>query len=374
MWGSQSTPTGCSQRTKRRRRLKEVSKVLDFIRCGETSSENFTSNLPQSNSKSQLVEEFEVVQHSPNLQNFSLLSEFHGASDDNAEIISNRDRNNKSTSSQLQAWALKHNLTHISIKELLRILRHEIPKLNLPKDPRTFLNTPQTLEIQNVSGGRFTYFKLLPFISKRMADNLNESINSISITVGIDGIPATKSSNKQFWPILGLVDQLIESPPFVIGLFFGDKKPADLEYLRTFIDECKNLENSGIFINGKHFAFKISKILADAPARSFLKSVKNHNSKQGCERCNLEGIWLGRVVFVNNSSGVLRTDDSFREMRDVDHHNGNSIFLELNLGLVTQFPLDYLHLVCLGVTKKLFRVWCKGKLPFRLSPSSRERI
>lgn len=61
-------------------------------------------------------------------------------------------------------------------------------------------------------------------------------------------------------------------------------------------------------------------------------------------------------------------------MRDQGHHHGSSIFLELKLGLVTQFPLDYLHLVCLGVTKKLFRTWCKGKLPYRLSPSSRERI
>jgi len=45
---------------------------------------------------------------------------------------------------------------------------------------------------------------------------------------------------------------------------------------------------------------------------------------------------------------------------------------KLNLGFITQIPLDYLHLVCLGVTRKLFRQWIKGKLPYRLK--SRDSI
>ena len=33
-----------------------------------------------------------------------------------------------------------------------------------------------------------------------------------------------------------------------------------------------------------------------------------------------------------------------------------------------QFPLDYIHLVCLGVMKRLLLIWKEGPRPFRLAP------
>ena len=39
---------------------------------------------------------------------------------------------------------------------------------------------------------------------------------------------------------------------------------------------------------------------------------------------------------------------------------------ELSVGMVTQFPLDYMHLVCLGVMRKLLLLWLKGPLACRL--------
>lgn len=35
--------------------------------------------------------------------------------------------------------------------------------------------------------------------------------------------------------------------------------------------------------------------------------------------------------------------------------------------LVTQFPLDYLHLICLGTVRKMLYLWTKGPLNVRLS-------
>ncbi|CAL8141491.1 unnamed protein product [Orchesella dallaii] len=159
----------------------------------------------------------------------------------------------------------------------------------------------------------------------------------------------------------------------MIGLYFGDKKPSNLEFLQEFIADCKEMETNGLTVDDKIYYFRLSKILADAPARSFLKAVKNHNSYYGCERCNQRGEWSGRVVFNCNSS-VLRTDSSFRSKRDIAHHNGDSIFLELDIDMVSQFPLDYLHLVCLGVVRKVLRQWVKGKLPHKLRHSDVDTI
>ncbi|CAL1680818.1 unnamed protein product [Lasius platythorax] len=46
----------------------------------------------------------------------------------------------------------------------------------------------------------------------------------------------------------------------------------------------------------------------------------------------------------------------------IEHHLDNSPFEELGLGMVAQFPLDYMHMVCLGVVKKLLKLWMEKKI------------
>lgn len=45
---------------------------------------------------------------------------------------------------------------------------------------------------------------------------------------------------------------------------------------------------------------------------------------------------------------------------DEDHHIGTSPFEETGLGMVSQFPLDYMHLICLGVVKKILQIFTHG--------------
>ena len=62
---------------------------------------------------------------------------------------------------------------------------------------------------------------------------------------------------------------------------------------------------------------------------------------------------------------VLRTDVQFDELTNDGHHVGQSPFLGLPIGMVSQFPLDYMHLVCLGVMRRLLWLWMKGPLTCR---------
>jgi len=63
----------------------------------------------------------------------------------------------------------------------------------------------------------------------------------------------------------------------------------------------------------------------------------------------------------------LRTDADFRLRKDENYHVGYSIFLEIpNFNLVNNVPLDYMHLICLGVMRKLLYMWLFGKLKVRL--------
>lgn len=69
-----------------------------------------------------------------------------------------------------------------------------------------------------------------------------------------------------------------------------------------------------------------------------------------------QGEWDGRVIFPASNS-LLRTDAACEEMLEADHHHGPSPLSEIGVGLVSQFPLDYMHLLCLGVVRKFLLQW-----------------
>lgn len=76
---------------------------------------------------------------------------------------------------------------------------------------------------------------------------------------------------------------------------------------------------------------------------------------------------------LQNLASSSRTNDSFRQQRDKLHHKGRSPLLSLPIDMVKDFPLDYMHLVCLGVVKRLLKIWVMGAkvdLPNRLSQAN----
>ena len=54
------------------------------------------------------------------------------------------------------------------------------------------------------------------------------------------------------------------------------------------------------------------------------------------------------------------------KLDEIHHHEGPHPFQGIKIGMVTQFPLDYMHLVCLGVVKKMLQFWLRGPLTVRM--------
>jgi len=179
--------------------------------------------------------------------------------------------------------------------------------------------------------------------------------------LNIDGLQLFKSSGYQFWPILASVVNAIDRHVFEVGLYGGYQKPGDVtEFLHDLVFEAEQLQRDGIMLGGVNCSVSIHSIVCDAPARSYVKCIKSHNSYSGCERCTVVGKWItGRVTFPAVDK-PLRTDESFKAMNDEDHHTGTSPLASLNIGLVTQFPLDEMHLVYLGVMRRLIMFWLRG--------------
>lgn len=62
-----------------------------------------------------------------------------------------------------------------------------------------------------------------------------------------------------------------------------------------------------------------------------------------------------------------RTDENFRMQTDDSYHISRTLLQKIpDLDFVKDFVLDYMHLVCLGVTRKLLNLWINGNIKCHL--------
>ncbi|CAN7940366.1 unnamed protein product [Ixodes hexagonus] len=157
-------------------------------------------------------------------------------------------------------------------------------------------------------------------------------------------------------------DELWRRDPFVVSLHCDKGKPLDLsKFLGRFLDEVEQVTTNGMFYKGTSISVRLTAIVCDAPARSFVKRIKGHTGYHGCERCCQKGLHIeGRMTFPELDA-PLRTDESFRNRDDPYHHVGDSPFVQLGVDMISVFPLDYMHLVCLGVMRRLLQTWVRGR-------------
>lgn len=129
-----------------------------------------------------------------------------------------------------------------------------------------------------------------------------------------------------------------------------------------------------MIVNGTLISVNISNIVCDAPAKSFLLNVKNFNAYFGCTSCIEEGDYIENRVALIGTNAPLRTNETFRNQSNEEYHKGDSPLLKLPINITNVVCLDYMHCVCLGVTKRLIEFWIKGKRDIRLTDESREGI
>lgn len=75
----------------------------------------------------------------------------------------------------------------------------------------------------------------------------------------------------------------------------------------------------------------------------------------------MEGIHLNNSVCFPDWNAPLRTDTSFIQHSNEEHHIGESPLQNIpNFGPVSCTPLDYMHFCCLGIMKKIINCLVKG--------------
>lgn len=277
--------------------------------------------------------------------------------------------------SQLASFIVSSGLSRNKTTDLLKLLKSvdniECLK-DLPSDSRTLLSTPVSgqVKISHIADGEYIHFGLVNgLIHIYKVNNELRQLSVFELWFNIDGLPIDKRGSS-FWPILCGILTKRTVIPFIIGAYFGSKKPHDVhEYLSEFITELKDLIENGVIIENSTITIMVKGIIADAPARAFIKQIKGHTGYYGCEKCVEEGDYLsfsyrnktsGNICFPNDTA-ELRTDESFVQRLNEEHHISISPLLSIpGLGLVSCIPLDYMHLCCLGIMKKILRFFIRG--------------
>jgi hypothetical protein len=155
----------------------------------------------------------------------------------------------------------------------------------------------------------------------------------------------------------------------IFGMYVGYGSPKDSDvFLDDFATEAKLLIDNGILV-GKdkvHCRFQIRAFCADAPARAYITCIKYHNAFNGCSKCNQVGFSIDRTTVYQSEPGLPRTDDTFRDRLDPDHHSKKhaqqqSVLEKINFDMVSKIPLDSMHLIDLGATKKILLLMLENK-------------
>lgn len=150
---------------------------------------------------------------------------------------------------QLRSWAVTNNISHSVLKELLKILKSSGGHVTLPVDPRTLLSTPRTNLYKSIGSGKYSHIGIKQAVDK-LLNFTNKPLTKIDLLINIDGLPLSKSSSNQIYPILCSIFGY--SNVSVIEIYHGYEKPISAnDFLQDFMEEAAVLTQNG-FIFQEH--------------------------------------------------------------------------------------------------------------------------
>ncbi|KYN21196.1 hypothetical protein ALC57_06438 [Trachymyrmex cornetzi] len=295
----------------------------------------------------------------------SIINEMYRyANDDNTN-------NDNELKEAIAVWAVSHNISHTACNALLKIL-NQYTLHKLPVDVRTLLQTPRQTYISKICEGEYFYFGLNDIFKKMLLKDNNTHIN---LLINIDGLPLAKSSQASLWIVL--CSNTVNKTVYLAGAYFGYKKPTDSNvFLQSLINDLINFINNNYIYNGNKVQIRLFALICDAPAKSFVLCVKGHTDFYSCTKCEIKRKYInGRVCFpYKKTLYPFRKDELFSVNAYKDFQIRYSILNIIPGFLPINNTLDYMHLICLGVVKKIILLWIKGPLAVRLSVRTINRI
>lgn len=233
---------------------------------------------------------------------------------------------------------------------------------DLPRASKTLLNTSRHANPTSIDHGIYCHIGIrrsLMAYFLALSKKSYEIPQSVTLDFNIDEVSCSKSTQIVLWLIqMSLRDT--ECDPFVIAVFQGKHKPDCNTFLKEFVDEVNTLISEGFNYKNLSVRIDMGYFCCDTPAVSYIRGSKGHTGFNSCVKCTQKGLRLDSRLVFPYISKTNRTDEDFRSRMDINHHVKTSILETIHgLDMVHSFPLDEMHIVHLGVVKKLISFWIK---------------
>ncbi len=296
------------------------------------------------------------------------LDAIYGDLDDEREFYCEAEKSNFVGNEDLFRTFVELHLPISHINKIINVLRcYSNPSevRCLPQDFRSIVGKYPEFKVKNIDvtdeeeeessvnkTSEFIYFGIKESMRSGAAKFDSKNSSFLQLNVNIDGLPIFNSSRKSFWPILGKFGSDEEFP---IALYYGLSKPKHSnKFLKDFVDELIDIYANGAIIGNKIYNIRLGSLHFDSPARSFALNSSYFNAYDGCFQCKVKGVYLKKRMSFLDSKAEPRTNDDF-------------LLTELSripdLDLVRQVILDAMHVIDLGVMRKLMTLWLKMLVP-----------
>lgn len=173
-------------------------------------------------------------------------------------------------------------------------------------------------------------------------ENLQKNNRILSLMINTDGVSLKKSNKKSVWLIQIICNFLppqlryLKENLITVAFSYLDEKPSDMRSLfKPLANEMEDLELNGFVFRNEVFRTAVTSAILDLPAKASFQQTMQYNGFFGCGFCL---------------------------------HPGKKF------DMVRSFGLDYMHCVCLGVSRSLMQFWFDSKLDHASYMKKRRKI
>ncbi|XP_035807019.2 uncharacterized protein LOC111572730 isoform X1 [Amphiprion ocellaris] len=253
-----------------------------------------------------------------------------------------------------------------------------------------FLVMPLEIQLRNILaniheklGKHFTREASISDVNTGSKYKRDRQDASITLSFNCKGSPVSNSSKFSVWPILCTINEL----PYVDRcknvllhtLWFGRGKPQVQSFFTPFINEVQKLSEEGFYWRDedgfeRHTRVTARVCVCDTVARAMLQNFKPFNREFGCGFCyhkgemvqtgsgytriypiQVDGCDLRHMVeTVQIAEFVMENDDDEHQM---GVKGPSPLILLPFFDIIQGFIPDYMHCVCLGVTRQFVNLW-----------------
>lgn len=222
------------------------------------------------------------------------------------------------------------------------------------------------------------------FLYQKALSGSETALQTLSLTFSCDGVPVFKKSPCSIWPLFCTINELPlktrQDNVLLCALWFGDEKPHMRSFLKPFIDECVDLQDSGftweddkgVSVNTKVIPLIL---MSDSVARPLIQNFKQFNGEYGCSYCLHEGkvVEKGRGftrVYPFQKDIQLRNQEQTNEFVEAALQSGKAVMGVKGPSMLCRLPSfdiiegsvpDYMHSVLLGVARTVTGLWLNSE-------------